>query len=680
MDINEIENYQASESEILLLEKSYQEASIWEENQDQLEKARQAAPVGTIKRIGNVEYIKTPDGWRYHTKGQRKKAQDHYSKEGGAIPAHLNGDISEYRKNNGGHTSFKIKEGDSITSKDGTQGQVVSHDGQQATVKFSTKDGEEKTVKVDAQKLEHNLASGNLKHNPSKENAAQGDDDQHEDNDTNIVAQAETEDSPKQDDAKEDQPKTEEKKEAPKTEEKKQDSPKKEGEDNSSKKHPLEDHSDVMNASFLSSDEKLKIIEMRKLMAKERADKEQRDAADKKSEEKPKEQVKKPEEKKEEKSPEEIAKESNLNVESVQDAKVLGEGKDGPAKLNEEKEGFSVKQDTVITDDKKSGEKGENGESNEINKKFEAFGRFARGVINGRMKSMIAYGSGGVGKTYTVTQELQKAGKKIFDPEIHQPGDEDYDYVKITGKMTAAAVYENMYKHNGKILMFDDCDSVLQDPNAINLFKGALDTSGDGSIDWGSKSKIKDNDGNPLPEKFAFKGRAMFISNLDVNGKDGKAIQPIVSRGYSIDLTMNPQQTMDRIEHIATSKDGKMTNLKFPGIEGYTHEDMADVLSYMRQHADKAADLNVRTVGAILGIKLEAEADGVKDWTSEADYHYLRKSESIDIFNGGLQQLQKARLSQTYDNVEKSKFSNEIVDHFKKSMKDKIESKEHYTD
>lgn len=316
--------------------------------------------------------------------------------------------------------------------------------------------------------------------------------------------------------------------------------------------------------------------------------------------------------------------------ESAADAETLRE-KDGPAKLSEKKEGFSVKSPEALTSSDS-----EDDEEDDINHKFAAFGRFAAGVIKGRMKSLIAYGSGGVGKTYTVTQELQKAGKKIYDPELHDPGDDGYDYVKLTGKMTAAAVYQAMYEHNGKILLFDDCDSVLQDENAINLFKGALDTSGDGSIDWGSAKKLKDSSGQPIPGKFSFNGRAMFISNLDIGGKAGEDIQPIISRGYGINLAMDPEQTMKRIKHIATGKNGEYTNLKFPGIPKYSHEDMEAVFDYMDKHRDKAADLNVRTVATLLAIKLDAEEANEKDWTRDAKYVYLRKSEEPDIYNGGL--------------------------------------------
>jgi Cdc6-like AAA superfamily ATPase len=367
--------------------------------------------------------------------------------------------------------------------------------------------------------------------------------------------------------------------------------------------------------------------------------------------------------------------------ESVEDSKVLSE-KDGAAKMSMKDEGFALEEPKVLTAAAKKDDT-KKPEEDDINHKFEAFGRFAAGVINGRMKSLVAYGSGGVGKTYTVTTELQKANKKIFNPELHDPGDTSYDYVKMTGKMTAPAVYQAMYEHNGKTLLFDDCDSVLQDDNAINLFKGALDTSGDGMIDWGSAKKLKDSTGAAIPGKFAFSGRAIFISNLDVgrdkNGKQLNAqLQPIISRGYGINLSMDAAKTMDRIQHIATSKDGQMTNLKFPGTPDYTHDDMSAVLKYMDKHREAAADLNVRTVGTLLAIKLDAEKAGVR-WEDDAKYVYLRKSEDNDIYNGSLfntqnRSIQKA-LGIDVRSVEDKKI--EWCDMKKSALKNVVTSEEY---
>lgn len=260
----------------------------------------------------------------------------------------------------------------------------------------------------------------------------------------------------------------------------------------------------------------------------------------------------------------------------------------------------------------------------DINKRFKAFELYTKAVIAGKMKSMIAYGSGGVGKTYTVTKELEKAGKKPFDEDKMLPGDKDYDYVKITGKSTPTAVWKELSQHNGKIIVFDDNDAVLQNPDAINFFKGALDTSGDGTISYGTSKKLFDDEGNELPKRFKFTGRVIFISNLPPD----KVPQPLKSRGYNVDLTMNKDQTMERLKHIATTSEGKLENLKFPGIDSYSHKDMEEVLNHLGKVKDKMhADLSVRTIGSMLGIKQMADEVG-EDWKEHASHMLFSKSES----------------------------------------------------
>jgi hypothetical protein len=49
-------------------------------NEAFIEKARQAEPVGTIKTMGGREVIKTPNGWRAHTKNSGAKTKEHLEK------------------------------------------------------------------------------------------------------------------------------------------------------------------------------------------------------------------------------------------------------------------------------------------------------------------------------------------------------------------------------------------------------------------------------------------------------------------------------------------------------------------------------------------------------------------------------------------------------------------------
>lgn len=269
-------------------------------------------------------------------------------------------------------------------------------------------------------------------------------------------------------------------------------------------------------------------------------------------------------------------------------------------------------------------EEAEDGDG-DINRRFKTFERFAKALAKGKTKSLIAYGSGGVGKTHTLTKTFEEQGMKEFK-EGMDIGSKDYDYVKITGKATPAAVFQALYEHNGKTIMFDDCDSVLQQEDAINIFKGALDTSGDGTISFGSQRALKDSNGNAMPSRFDFNGRVAFVSNLPPD----KVPQPLKSRSLRIDMTMTPEQTIDRIKHIAKDKEGKYQNLKFPGHDGkpmkYSHEELEAAIGFLDKYKNKTSDLNVRTIGSILSIIQEAKEDGDDDWQSDAKAMILSKS------------------------------------------------------
>lgn len=303
----------------------------------------------------------------------------------------------------------------------------------------------------------------------------------------------------------------------------------------------------------------------------------------------------------------------------------------------------------------------------DINERFAAAGRFVKAVIAGAVKSTILYGTGGVGKTYEVTKRLDMAGKVQYNEDKNQPanllgkegggeGDEEveeqpeegvkstnYDWIKVTGYMSTPEVYKLMFEHNGKTLVFDDCDRVLQDGNTVNLFKGALDTSGDGTIFYGTKSGVKSEGGGKLPKSFQFTGKAIFISNLS----NDQVPQPIKSRALRADLTMSPQQTIERLKFIAKNqKTGELTNLHFKGVPSYTHKEMSDIIDFLDKHKNNTSDLNVRTVGAMLAIKKIADAEG-EDWRKDAEHMIFSKSED-SFWNGGIMKANQRRVNSIY--------------------------------
>jgi hypothetical protein len=271
-------------------------------------------------------------------------------------------------------------------------------------------------------------------------------------------------------------------------------------------------------------------------------------------------------------------------------------------------------------------------ELQDVNKKFETFERYVRTIAKKRMKGGLFYGTGGVGKTFTVTAQLEKLGMKEFDEDVHAianpaPGSEDdeetddddmvkskdYDYIKVSGRSTAAALYTSLYSHNGKLLVFDDCDTVIEDKEANNILKAALDTSGNGTISWGSMSSLKDEHGNALPKRFKFTGHVIFISNLPSH----RVPQALKSRSLRLDLSMSPEQTIERIGYI-------LDHVKFPGMK-VTKDDKEQVLKMLDKYKHTLTDLNVRTLASLIAIKHEADDSGA-DWVKDAKHMIFSKS------------------------------------------------------
>lgn len=233
----------------------------------------------------------------------------------------------------------------------------------------------------------------------------------------------------------------------------------------------------------------------------------------------------------------------------------------------------------------------------EVKKRWSSYRVMLNMVAKGTSKSMIAYGTGGVGKTYNMKKVFEGHRLKEFE-EGMTPGFGDYDFVKITGKSTPTAMYKALYEHNGKIVVFDDCDSVLKDETSINILKGALDTTGDGTITYGSSVKLKDGNGEEIPQRFSFVGRAAFISNLMPN----EMPQPLRSRALTVDLSMTADETLTMLKEIV--HDMPFQNNRGEAIQ-VSAEDRNAAVALMEKYKNQIdiGDLNARTLGQIALVK-----------------------------------------------------------------------------
>ena len=187
---------------------------------------------------------------------------------------------------------------------------------------------------------------------------------------------------------------------------------------------------------------------------------------------------------------------------------------------------------------------------NRIQERFEILDEMTRATVNGDVRAMIVVGPPGVGKSYGVENELSKAG--ILDDLAGRP--KSYEVVK--GAMTPIGLYCKLHEYSdqNKVLVFDDCDSVLMDDLSLNILKAALDSSKRRVIHWNADSAKLRNEG--VPNKFEFRGSVIFITNIKFDhvrsAKLRDHLEALMSRCHYLDLTLDTMRDKYlRIKQIA---------------------------------------------------------------------------------------------------------------------------------
>lgn len=219
-----------------------------------------------------------------------------------------------------------------------------------------------------------------------------------------------------------------------------------------------------------------------------------------------------------------------------------------------------------------------------INERFDLLRNLADMVVYNVTPSLIVTGEGGLGKTHSVTQTINEAGLLPVD------------FVFFKGYSTARGLYNTLYDNNGKLIIFDDCDSVLEDKVAVNILKSALDSYEKRTISWMAKMNKNDE----YPQQFDFTGRVIFISNKDKESIDGA----ILSRSLTVDLTMTPDEKIERMRTI-------LPNI----LPQYSLEVKNEALTFLNDN--KTSDnLNLRTLIMVIKMRI---ANPVQ-WQNMATY------------------------------------------------------------
>ena len=221
-----------------------------------------------------------------------------------------------------------------------------------------------------------------------------------------------------------------------------------------------------------------------------------------------------------------------------------------------------------------------------IRERFEILTEMTKAATAGDIRAMIVSGPPGVGKSFGVEQEVDKAC--LFDKLSNKRLRAEV----VKGSATPIGLYQTLYKYSDPncVLVFDDCDSILLDDVALNLLKGALDSGKKRKISWLSESSTLRREG--IPDQFEFKGSVIFITNLKFDQMKSQKLRDhldaLQSRCHYLDLTLDTMRDkILRIKQIA--KDGVL-------FQDYEFEECTqdDIIEFMNVNQARLREMSLR--------------------------------------------------------------------------------------
>ena len=242
-----------------------------------------------------------------------------------------------------------------------------------------------------------------------------------------------------------------------------------------------------------------------------------------------------------------------------------------------------VANETVVVENKES----EKEAMDRIGSRFQVLDEMSKACISGDIRAMIVSGPPGVGKSHGVNLQMEKAS--LFDKIAGKRP--RFEVVK--GAMSGIGLFAILYKYSDSknVLVFDDCD-IWEDPDALNVLKGALDSGKTRRISWNKDSRILREEG--IPNSFNFNGSVIFITNLNFADRRSNKIKAhldaLQSRCHYLDLTINSERDkMLRIKQVHRDADGGL----FKDYD-LTDEQSSDVMSYMWDNHNKLREVSLR--------------------------------------------------------------------------------------
>ncbi|MFI5260879.1 MAG: hypothetical protein ACHQU0_03730, partial [Candidatus Paceibacteria bacterium] len=184
------------------------------------------------------------------------------------------------------------------------------------------------------------------------------------------------------------------------------------------------------------------------------------------------------------------------------------------------------------------------------------------------------------------------------------PGETKHTFVK--GFVRATGLYKTLhaYRAKGKVVVFDDADSIFFDEVSLNLLKGACDSTDRRRLSWLAETTMIDEaTGNTIDTQFEFEGSVIFCTNIDFDAmiEKGHKLAPhlnaMVSRAHYVDLAMkNRNDYLVRINMVM--REGVM-------LKELTTTEKSDVMKFIVEHySPQVSKFVLRELSLRMALKL----------------------------------------------------------------------------
>ncbi len=236
--------------------------------------------------------------------------------------------------------------------------------------------------------------------------------------------------------------------------------------------------------------------------------------------------------------------------------------------------------------------------------------KLAAAAQKNQITGLIISGPAGVGKSFGVEKVLERLN---FQHLVAKDNKEKYEI--ITGGTSAIGLYKKLWENReeGRVLVFDDCDSALYDELQVNMLKAAMDTKKKRKLCWMKESRTLAEEG--IPNNFTFEGSIVFLTNLKFDHAPRKIaphLEAIMSRVHYLDLCLDSRrEQLLRVKQVVDAGMLDKHNLN--------EATKKAVVQYVYDNVDYLNELSLRTVLKVADLAMI----DAKDWQEPADFTVL---------------------------------------------------------